>query len=932
MSPRRRQLLLPALLGAALAASSLAVRGETQGDPHVLARAHWAYQPLRRPELPGSGHPVDAFVQATLRTNGLSPSPPAPPRELLRRVYFDLIGLPPTPAEVDAFVRECETEPVPESGSGRPAGAAYVRVVDRLLASPHYGERWARHWLDIVRFTESQGFEYDRPRDHAWPYRDYVVRAFNADMPYDRFMREQVAGDVLEPVTADGIVAASLLVCGPWDQAGSSQANIAQRTVTREDELEDLLGTVGQTFLGLTVNCARCHDHKFDPIPLTDYYRLKSVFDGVKHGDRPVEGAADAKAREERLTRAKRELERAQAELSRIEALGVQRALALQAPDRSPEPGPVPFQRWDFTRAAAAAPSGQAFDGAVIAEGQLQLPRAGAYFQSPPLDRDLREKTLEAWVSLNDLKQGGGAAISLETADGRQFDALVFGERQPRKWMAGSEGFARTRDVEAPEENAAAGTWVHLAAVYSADNRVALYRNGEPYGEPYTAGPLVAFRVGDARVTLGRRHLGGGKPWLTGAIRHAALHDRALDAQEVKAAFRSGGFSVPPEAMLAQLNADERAAREAALAQVAQSTEAVKAAGKSGPLAYAGVRRQPEPTKVFLRGDVKKAGEVVAPGALSLFPTVPGDLGLTPDAPEAERRRRFADWLANVRNPLPARVLVNRVWQFHFGQGLVATPSDFGLSGARPTHPELLDWLASEFIASGWRMKTLHRLILTSETYRQTSGGRQPEVGSQNHGTGLIPTSNLALPISKDADNTLLWRFLPRRLEAEAVRDAMLAVSGQLNPALGGPSFRPFTTSEYGATFYHLFDRGEPEFNRRTLYRMNINSGKEPLLDAFDCPDPSVRTPRRGVTTTPLQALSVMNGSFVQRQASALAERALKSAGGDLTQAVAGAFELALSRPATGPERTRAEAAARERGLASVCWALLNSTEFVHVR
>lgn len=614
MLPRRRQLLLPALLGAALAASSLAARGETQGDAHALARAHWAYQPLRRPELPGSGHPVDAFVRATLRTNGLSPSPSAPPRELLRRVYFDLIGLPPTPAEVEAFVRECAAEPVPESGSGRPAGAAYVRVVDQLLASPHYGERWARHWLDIVRFTESQGFEYDRPRDYAWPYRDYVVRAFNADMPYDRFMREQVAGDVLEPVTADGIVAASLLVCGPWDQAGSSQANIAQRTVTREDELEDLLGTVGQTFLGLTVNCARCHDHKFDPIPLTDYYRLKSVFDGVKHGDRPVEGSADAKAREDRLTRAKRELEQAQAELGRLEALGVQRALALQAPDRSSEPGPVPFRRWDFTGAAVASPPGQAHDGAVITSGQLQLPRAGAYFQSPPLDRDLREKTLEAWVSLNDLKQGGGAAISLETADGRQFDALVFGERQPRKWMAGSEGFARTRDVEAPEENAAAGTWVHLAAVYSADNRVALYRNGEPYGQPYTAGPLVTFRAGDARVTLGRRHLGGGKPWLTGAIRHAALHDRALDAQEVKAAFRSGGFSVPPEAMLAQLNADERAAREAALAQVAQSTEAVKAAGKPGPLAYAGVRRQPEPTKSSSAATSKRRARLWPPG------------------------------------------------------------------------------------------------------------------------------------------------------------------------------------------------------------------------------------------------------------------------------------------------------------------------------
>ncbi len=923
MSLRLRQLLQPVVVGLACTVAVLTGRGETKGDPQERARTHWAYQPLRRPEVPAIGHPVDAFIRATLRTNGLSPSPPATPREMVRRVYFDLIGLPPTPAEVEAFVRECAAEPAGSETTGSPADAAYGRLVDRLLASPHYGERWARHWLDVVRFTESQGFEYDRPRDHAWPYRDYVVRAFNADKPYDRFMREQVAGDVLEPVTADGIIAASLLVCGPWDQAGNSQANATQRALTREDELEDLLGTVGQTFLGLTVNCARCHDHKFDPIPLTDYYRLKSVFDGVKHGDRATEGAAEAKFREERVARAKRELNEAQAEVSRIEAEGTRRALSLQSPGRSTEPGPVPFRRWDFARATAAMPEGQPFDGAAIADGQLQLPRAGAYFQSPPLDREIREKTLEAWVSLSDLGQSGGAAISLETADGRQFDALVFGERQPRKWMAGSEGFARTRDVAAPEESAAPGTWVHLAAVYSADNRVALYRNGQPYGEPYVAGPLVTFRAGDARVTLGRRHLGGTKPWLTGALRQAALHDRALDAQEVAAAFRAGGFSVTTEAMLAQLTAGERTAREAALTRVARASEAVKAASKSGPLAYAGVRQQPEPTKVLLRGDVRKAGDIVAPGALSLFAAVPGELGLAPDAPESERRRRFADWLADPRNPLPARVLANRVWQFHFGQGLVTTPSDFGLSGTRPSHPELLDWLASEFIARGWSVKALHRIILTSATYRQSSGSGQPD-GK--------PTAAFALAAAKDADNTLLWRFTPRRLEAEAVRDAMLAVSGQLNPALGGPSFRPFTTTEYGATFYHLFDRGEPEFNRRTLYRMNINSGKEPLLDAFDCPDPSVRTPRRGVTTTPLQALSVMNGSFVQRQAAALADRALAAAGGDSARAVSAAYELALGRPTSAAEQRRAAAAARERGLASVCWALLNSTEFVHVR
>ena len=274
---------------------------------------------------------------------------------------------------------------------------------------------------------------------------------------------------------------------------------------------------------------------------------------------------------------------------------------------------------------------------------------------------------------------------------------------------------------------------------------------------------------------------------------------------------------------------------------------------------------------------------------------------------------KFAEWLADPRNPLPARVMANRIWHFHFGQGLVATPSDFGASGARPTHPELLDWLAAKFIESGWSVKALHRLIVTSAAYRQSSDA-----------------NDTAMKL--DADNTLLWRFPPRRLEAEAVRDAMLAVSGQLNLQMGGPSFRPFTTTSFNATFYHPFDKGDPEFNRRTVYRMNINSGKEPLLDAFDCPEPSVKTPRRSVTITPLQALALMNNTFVQRQADRLAERAMKEASDDLPNAIAAAYRLALSRTSTPEETTRALAAAKVRSLASVCWALLNSTECVYIR
>jgi len=305
------------------------------------------------------------------------------------------------------------------------------------------------------------------------------------------------------------------------------------------------------------------------------------------------------------------------------------------------------------------------------------------------------------------------------------------------------------------------------------------------------------------------------------------------------------------------------------------------------------------------------------------------EFGLAPDAPESDRRLKFAAWLADPRNPLPARVMANRVWQLHFGQGLVATPSDFGVSGGRPSHPELLDWLAGKLVDSGWSVKALHRLIMNSATYRQASGGQGAEVSVENR---KVRTANQQHASAIDADNQFLWRFQPRRLEAEALRDAMLSVSGQINLQMGGPSFRPFTTTDFNATFYHPFDKGDAEFNRRTVYRMNVNSGKEPLLDAFDCPDPSVKTPRRGVTTTPLQALGLMNSSFVQRQSGHLAERALTLAAHDLPGAVEAAYRLALGRPATADERQRALAAARERGLANVCWALLNSTEFVYVQ
>jgi cytochrome c553 len=865
------------------------------------ARNHWAFQPLKSANIPPGVHPIDAFIAQKLRAKGLGAAPPAASRDLVRRLYLDLIGLPPSPEELENY----EKDPSPDR---------YPRLVEQLLASPRYGERWGRHWLDLARYSESTGFEYDRLRDNAWPYRDYVIRSFNEDKPYDQFIREQIAGDVMAPATHDRLVAPSLLVCGAYDQAGNAQANATQRAITREEEMEDMLSVVGQTFLGLTINCARCHDHKFDPISQSDYYRIKSVFDGVKHGERPVEGADEVLERESRIQKLGSELAEVQAEIARIEAVG-RKAAQARLPAQVTTIGPSPFARWTFdgTNQSSTLP-GEPCGEARIESGALQLAKAGGFYETIPLTRDVQDKTLEAWVSLLDLKQSGGAAISIETLDGSQFDAITFGERQGAKWTSGSEGFARTQDLEAPEENSQPGDRVHIAIVYDSKLGISVYRNGEPYGKSYKpASPLKVFKSGEAHIVLGRRHKGGGKPWLTGSIWRAALYDRALSPGEVAASYRSGGNSISVAEVVQNLTPGEREARQSALNRVGKLAADLEMARRGGRVAYAGTRIQPEPTHLLRRGDVKSPGEVVTAGALSAIETLPSSFDLPPDAPEAIRRQRFAEWLSDPRNPLPARVMANRVWQFHFGQGLVATPSDFGANGARPSHPELLDWLAGEFIRSGWSVKSLHRWIVTSATYQQAST--------------LNPAAQRI-----DADNQLLWRFPPQRLEAETVRDAMLAVSGDLNLKAGGPSFRPFTTTDFNATFYFPFDSSDPELNRRTVYRMNVNSGKDPLLDTFDCPDPSVKTPRRNITTTPLQALSLMNSSFVQRQSADLASRALAVSGNRMDEAIRAVYRLSLGRPASPEEFERAKVATRERGLSHLCWVILNSTEFIYVR
>jgi mono/diheme cytochrome c family protein len=659
-------------------------------------RDWWSLKPLSEAPPPSVKNrawvrnAIDSFVLAKLEEQQLAPAPPAEKRTLLRRVTFDLTGLPPTPEEMTAFLAD-------------DSAGAYELAVDRLLASPHYGERWARNWLDVVRFGESQGFEYDHERPHAYRYRDWVIAAFNSDLPYDEFIRLQLAGDVLRPSDSQAVVATGYLVAGPWDEAGQNQQSATMKAVVREDELEDLVATTAQAFLGLTVNCARCHDHKFDPIPQVDYYRFSSALSGMRHGERESLSAA----------------------------------------------------------------------------GEI-----AAFFRRHALDDEA-------------------------SALAKQLAALE--EPVRRQWLAASAG------------------------------------------EPQ---------------------------------------------------------AMPVEDILAGLGPEQLRERERLVAQL--SWVRLRQELLSGGPAYVVNPRPPEPTHVLARGNPAQRGELVSPGGIAAASQGAADLGLAPDAPEAERRVKLADWITGPAAPLAARVIANRLWHYHFGVGIVDTPNDFGFNGGRPTHPELLDWLARQLIDGKWSIKRLQRTIVLSAAYRQ-AGRASPDAQKV------------------DADNRLLWRKLPLRLEAEAIRDAMLMTAGQLNPTMGGPGYRDFKSRKFGSTLYEPIDPVGYEFNRRTIYRSWIRSGTNRFLDVFDCPDPSTTTPKRLTTTTPLQALGLWNNSFVLRMADRFAERLRREAGADERRQIERAYELAFARKPEASELTTALGFVHVQGLPAFCRVMFNSNEFLYV-
>jgi hypothetical protein len=882
-------------------------------------RDWWSLQPLGAATKPTGQvqrnfwprNDIDLFILQRLEAAGLAPAPQADPRALIRRLYFDLTGLPPSPEEVQEFV----------AAKGGPE--QIEKLIDKLLASKHYGERWGRHWLDVVRFGESDGFERNNPRKTAWYYRDWIVNSLNNDMPYDEFVRMQLIGDLIK-AGPEGSAATGFWVAGVHNTVVGGSRRM--KLLARQDEIEEVLATVGQTFVGLTVNCARCHDHKFDPITQKEFYQLSSAISGLGYGERTVK-VDFSPVDEKRLAVAGTILSEAPKQLSAIDSAARKEILEARKNGKvkTPDP-PAAFARWEFDgdlKDSIGDLHGKAVGNAKIENGMLALDGT-SFVETPPLKKDIGEKTLEAWVLLNNLDQRGGASISIETRNGVIFDAIVFGERESKRWMAGSNGFARTDSFQGPEETEATKRPVHFAIVYTKDGNITGYRNGLQYGRVFRKSGMQNYKAGDTEIVFGIRHKpAGSNKHLATRILTAAFYDRALTAEEVAASAGNSAGYVPEKQLVEWLGEDKRKERERLKSQIAAATKTRDEINAMASLKmYTLTPGGGATTNVLLRGDPDNLGDVVSAGAVASVPGVNADFSLPPAAPEAERRRKLAAWITHKDNPLFARVIVNRVWHYHFGTGLVDTPNDLGFNGGRPTHPKLLEWLAVWFRDNGYSLKKLHRLILTSRTWQQSGYIRIPASADGERKN----------PLNIDANNRLLWKMTPRRLEAESIRDAMLVASGQLNAELGGPSFEDVSIiSNNGTNYYEPKIVEGDAFNRRTIYRFNPRGGRSALLDTFDCPDPAATAPRRAVTTTPLQALSLLNNSFVLQMSEAFAARVKSEAGEDTALQADRAWQLAVCRKPTDVERDLSAKLINEHGLAALCRGLFNSNEFVVV-
>jgi mono/diheme cytochrome c family protein len=852
----------------------------------------WAFQPISRPDPPvvkdaaWVQNPIDAFVLARLEAAELTPAPRADKLTLLRRATFDLTGLPPTPAECDAFLSD-------------DSPGAFGRLIDRLLESPNYGERWGRHWLDVVHYADTQGFENDARRPNAWRYRDYVIDALNRDKPFDLFLREQIAGDVLDPNNPQAIAALGFLGTGPWDKIGHEALAGDLRRRARADELDDIVNTVVATTLGLTLNCARCHDHKFDPLLQRDYYRFSAVFAGVKHGERPLRPGTDDR-RLQQVAELKSKLARLQAETGRR--------------DRSP------IDLADIVAGGNGFGSGQRDRGIDPRSGQASSGKLGIL---PGLEVNKFTPSqlpfIDGTVIPNGALQISSTGLTIQTrgTDGQSWDYI-----QPGKVLAQD-----TAEIDGVDYAAAGHSMIALHANKAITFDLAALRQALPeyrslrFQAVAAYGGLGAGADADFAVYVDGK-LRAEKRNINHAAGGTALDLSIADDQRFLTLVATDGgngiafdqifFGDPrlvtnkPDDVPASADAaktallDERHSLERQLADLSVDEKV-----------YAVVTQTPDATHLLTRGDPESPGEEVAPGGLSVLKALPADLAAA-DAPDGVRRAALAAWLTHPDNPLVRRVAVNRLWHYHFGTGLVATPSDFGFNGDRPSHPELLDWLASQLLERKWSLKQLHRTIMLSSTYQQACA--PSETGQQI-----------------DGGNRLLWRMNRRRLEAEAIRDSILAASGKMNRTAGGPGFEDFEYIEKYAPVYKYVVADRPELWRRAVYRFSVRSVPNPWLETLDCPNPSILSPTRNHTTTALQALSLLNNPFVLRQAGYFAERVRVEAADQPSAQIRLAYRLAFAREPSDREIIEALDFVAHHDLTALCHTLFSASEFVYV-
>ncbi len=936
-------------------------------EPPSLKRSEWVR------------NDIDAFVLAKLREQGLSPAPRASKQELIRRVYFDLIGLPPTPEEMDAVL----SDPDPQS---------YEKLVDRLLKDSRYGERWGRLWLDLARYADTAGYEGDPDFPHAWRYRNYVIDALNNDKPYDLFIKEQLAGDEfaeilgagdLPDVPSERVVALTFLRLAPFTEPRGDE--------TRHTMLSEMTATVGSVFLGLTLECAKCHDHKHDDIPIEDFYRIKAFFATVsiprpERGDSfqiggPLPAEFYRKSEKEWASQLRDKLQReaadAKAELQTLRAQ-LEEKLADHSGFGMQAMGPPFGNNHTFDRVKVndgklhwtiVDSDGKKWrfltDGAGPGRtGSLAEPDEGDWFGDIPKPRH---------ISLGQYNEGSGTPmqhghlgrfgelliydhplsvqeraalgsyIREKYHDGESIEATKGGAAPPRAglrfWLDASDLDADPRTPN-PKDGSRVSTWIDKAGgIRLAQDDAGLQPTLETLGARHA--PAVRFEKDFLIGTAAEAKFLADQQGAIVAV-YSATHtgegygfEVGGDGSFISTFIYTGGKGGILDRALADpdnssISPEDRrryahlAGREKFVPQHLKRLRPVAMSLRHsyGPPYEPGVPA----SRVMIRGEYDNPGEIVQPGFLSCITgnQEPAAIRLDPFKrwPTRSRRMALADWIASPENPLTARVMANRLWYWHFGRGIVATPSDFGALSGGPSHPELLDWLALRFVKEKWSIKAMHRLIVTSAAYRQTSKWRNERAARS------------------DPDNTLVWRFRRRRLEAEAIRDNVLAVSGRLNPEqFGLPIFPPlpggiaervkYTDSKWDTNY-------GPEGRRRSIYIYQQRTLTMPLMQVFESLVCDASRPRRRNSVTPLQALAMYNGEFVNEEAGHFAQRVEQEAGGDRRRQIVLAFQLALGREPSEKEASRMQefleaGEPRAHDLVGLCRILYNSNEFIYI-